>query len=78
MYDPFQEADYLAGRIRDLHVSDVYKRQRGYYLIQPPKIMGKDDNYYGQIRITEGGKRKGTPVYSTDKRFGSESDWYSI
>ena len=40
---------------------DVYKRQdkdgspaaeRGYYLIQPPKIMGKDDNYYGQIRIT--------------------------
>ena len=26
--------------------------ERGYYLIQPPKIMGKDDNYYGQIRIT--------------------------
>ncbi len=26
--------------------------ERGYYLIQPPKIMGKDDNYYGQVRIT--------------------------
>ena len=22
--------------------------ERGYYLIQPPKIMGKDDNYYGR------------------------------
>lgn len=26
--------------------------ERGYYLIQPPKIMGKDGDYYGQVKIT--------------------------
>ncbi len=26
--------------------------ERGYYLIQPPKIMGKDNQYYGQEKIT--------------------------
>lgn len=35
MYDPFQEADYLAGRIRDLHVSGLpYREMAIFYRLQ--------------------------------------------
>lgn len=35
MYDPFQEADYLAGRIRDLHASGLpYREMAIFYRLQ--------------------------------------------
>ena len=35
MYDPFQEADYLAGRIRELHASGLpYREMAIFYRLQ--------------------------------------------
>lgn len=33
MYDPFQEADYLAGRIRDLHASGLPYREMAIFTV---------------------------------------------
>lgn len=51
--NPVELATEICGKQFELvHKDGSPSAERGYYLIQPPKIMGKDDNYYGQVRIT--------------------------
>ena len=50
MYDPFQEADYLAGRIRELHASGLPYREIAIFY----RLQNQSENFLNMCLKKEG------------------------
>ena len=77
MYDPFQEADYLAGRIRELHASGLpYREIAVFYRLQNQSeifehVFEKEGIPFEVLRFSVNPKDKSSGIVAlADKKYG--------